>query len=749
MTLIAQKIRITGLVQGVGFRPFVYRIAVFNAITGWVANDNLGVIVHAEGRPTNLEAFIVDIKTQLPAAAHLRSVEITSAEPQNFSSFDIRKSDSYNDEVTEVSPDIAVCEDCLADMERQPHRLGYAFTNCTHCGPRFTIIKALPYDRFQTTMEPFALCETCENEYKDVLNRRFHAQPVACNTCGPQYHIAGLEIGFEAIPVFISKLIDEGKIIALKGLGGYHLVCDATNEEAVKRLRHNKNREGKPMAVMMASMSKVEQHFEVNAIEHKALESWQRPIVLLQNRTALAPSVSNRMNTTGIVFPYMPLHHQLFKHLKTPAIVLTSGNVSDEPVIIEDEQALQNLSSIADVIVTYNRKIHNRADDSVAMEAAGVMRIMRRSRGFAPSPITMNLPVEGIFAAGAELVNSFAIGKGTNAILSQHIGDLKNTETLAFYEEAYERFSALFRFNARWVACDLHPDYLSTRLAQKMNLPLIGVQHHHAHIASCMAEHGLDEKVIGIALDGTGLGDDGTIWGGEFFVCDLMDFERKLYFDPVPLPGGDKATEEPWRTAVSYLYLYFGADFPFHEQAFLKEIPPEKLNLLLQAIQLGINCPLSSGAGRLFDAVAALTGLCTQATFHAEAPMLLESAIEIDCKSKYLFEIKDKRIVFMKLFYLIMKDIKNQVPVSVISAKFHNTILTIILKVVKRLSQDSGLKKVVLSGGSFQNRYLLSNSIIMLQEQGFEVFAHENVPTNDGGIALGQMAIAAKRIQNE
>lgn len=749
MPLIAQKIRITGLVQGVGFRPFVYRIAVSHAIKGWVANDNLGVIVHAEGKLFDLEAFIFAIKTQLPAAAHLRSVEIIAAEFQNFSSFDIRKSDSLNNEVTEVSPDIAVCDDCLSDMERQPHRLGYAFTNCTHCGPRFTIIKALPYDRFQTTMQPFVLCETCKTEYGDVFNRRFHAQPVACNVCGPQYFISGVEMDVEALPSAISTMIDEGKIIALKGLGGYHLVCDATNNEAVKRLRHNKNREGKPMAVMMASTTHLEHHFKVNAVEYQALHSWQRPIVLLQNLTALAPSVSNRMNTTGIVFPYMPLHYQLFKHLKTPAIVLTSGNVSDEPVIIEDEQALKNLTSIADVVVTYNRKIHNRADDSVTMEAAGVMRTLRRSRGFAPAPIALNLQVEGVFAAGAELVNCFAIGKGNNAILSQHIGDLKNTETLAFYEEAFERFSALFRFKARWVACDLHPDYLSTRFAQKMNLPLIYIQHHHAHIAACIAEHGLDEKVIGIALDGTGLGDDGTIWGGEFFVCDLMDYERKYYFDPVPLPGGDKATEEPWRTAVSYLFQYFGADFPFQKQAFLKEIPSERLNLLLQAIRLGINCPLSSGAGRLFDAVAALTGLCTQATFHAEAPMLLESALEVGCKSKYLFEIEDKRIVFMKLFYLIMKDLSNQVPVSIISAKFHNTLLAIILKVVKKLSQESGLKKVVLSGGSFQNRYLLSNSIIMLQEQGFEVFAHENVPTNDGGIALGQLAVAAKRVQIE
>lgn len=744
----AVKWRIEGLVQGVGFRPFIHRIAVKNGLNGWVENDNMGVLVLTEGTQYQIDAFSQDLYSQKPAPANIIRVTREMVNLTGYSNFSIRKSQSHSDEITLVSPDIAVCDDCLADMSVQKHRIDYPFINCTNCGPRFSIIRALPYDRAQTTMDVFDMCAQCRKEYTDVLDRRFHAQPVACSHCGPAYSVVGDFLKPADIVSAVSGWIDEGQIIALQGVGGFHLLCDAMNEEAVQRLRKAKNRDGKPMAVMMPDMATVEQFFEVSRSEKQSLTSWRRPIVLLRNKLPLSPSVSRGLPTTGIVLPYMPFHYQLFRHLKTSAIVLTSGNVSDEPVAVDHLSPNFSLDRLADHVVFYNRLIHNRADDSVVMIADDKERLLRRSRGYAPEPVLLNLQTEGIFAAGAELVNTFAIGKGNMGILSQHIGDLKNAETLAFYHEAHQRFAALFRHETVLVAADLHPDYLSSRYAATLNMPLIKVQHHHAHIASCMAEHGLDETVIGIALDGTGLGDDGTIWGGEFLLANLTNYERMYWLQPVPLPGGDKVTEEPWRTAVSYLYQYFGAQILDEDLPFMKSVSREKINWIIKAIEKNINSPISSGAGRLFDAVAALTGICTQSSFHAEAPMRLEAAITSGCKSKYLYDIKDQKVHLMKLFYLILKDLRSNVPVGVISARFHNTLLALMLDLAKRLRKAHGVNKVVFSGGSFQNRYLLENGLQMLRSQGFEVFAHEKVPTNDGGIALGQLAVAAKRLSH-
>ncbi|MDO8898082.1 MAG: carbamoyltransferase HypF, partial [Bacteroidales bacterium] len=621
--LKASLLHVQGLVQGVGFRPFVYRIAIKNNLNGWVENNNEGVTIHIEGLESDIESFRKMLIQNAPQASSIASVKETESKLEGFKAFEIRHSSNYSEAITEVSPDIAVCPDCLADMQIQQHRIDYPFINCTNCGPRFTIIKDLPYDRHQTTMQAFVMCDECRKEYSDILDRRFHAQPVACLKCGPAYEIHtkdGKTVRVNNPAPQLAKWIDEGSIVALKGLGGYHLVCDALNESAVQTLRKRKSREGKPMAIMMASVESIHKRFLLSETEAQSIQSWKRPIVLLQNLQPCAPSVSNGMHTTGVIMPYMPIHYQLFEFLETEAIVLTSGNISDEPVTISDEDALKNLGKVADYIVSYNREIYNRADDSVVFVADGKERILRRSRGYVPSPIKLNLETEGIFAVGAELVNTFAIGKGKQAILSQHIGDLKNAETLAFYEESFQRFSRLFRFEPSLIACDLHPDYLSTQFARSLGFETIEIQHHHAHIASCMAEHGLDEKVIGIALDGTGLGNDGTIWGGEFFVCDLFDFERAYYFDPVPLPGGDKVTHEPWRTAVSYLHKYFGKDIFLKKLPFLNGIDTKHLEVVFQAIDLKINCPLSSGAGRLFDAVAAITGICTESDFHAEAP---------------------------------------------------------------------------------------------------------------------------------
>lgn len=750
-TLLAQQIKITGLVQGVGFRPFVYRMAVKNKLVGWVENNNEGVSIHAEANREQLQNFISDLKTQAPEAASIRDISISEAQTYNYTDFQIQKSHNYSQAVTEVSPDIAVCSTCLRDLKEQPHRINYSFINCTNCGPRFTIIKALPYDRHQTTMAPFALCPVCEKEYKDLHDRRFHAQPVACLHCGPAYQLKDGQLFTDGkvLAELLIPQIEAGNIIALKGLGGFHLVCNAHDNEAVSRLRLRKARDGKPMAVMVKNIEKAAQYFQLNTTEKLQLESWRRPVLLLKNKLPLAFEVSRGLNTTGVMLPYMPFHHQLFEELKIDVLVMTSGNIADEPVIIDDEEAFDKLGKIADLVVGYNRAIHNRVDDSVAFVVNEKTRLIRRSRAFVPSPIKLALQTESVFAAGAELVNTFAIGKAQQAILSQHIGDLKNAETLAFYEESFERFSALFRFKPQLAVCDLHPDYLSTRFAHQLGVETLEVQHHHAHIASCMAEHGLDEKVIGIALDGTGLGTDGTIWGGEYLICDLSDFSRHYYFDPVPLPGGDKVTDQPWRTAFAYLYKYFGLSIFIDENA-MKLIPDQKdLPLLMQMIDQGINSPLSSGAGRLFDAVAALTGICTQSSFHAEAPMRLEAAIKENCQGKYLFEIEGQAICFRKMFYQILEDMKSGTSVGEISAKFHNTIIVINLKIAKALRIESGISKVVLSGGSFQNKYLLSHTENLLKKAGFEVFSHEKVPTNDGGISLGQLAIGAKFLQNQ
>lgn len=748
MSLISRDIRIHGLVQGVGFRPFIYRIALANDIRGWVENNNEGVRIMAEARQENLTQFLADIRQLAPPASLINSIEVSDKVCDGFPDFSIRKSSSVSDAVTEVSPDIAVCSDCLGDMRIQAHRIAYPFINCTNCGPRFSIIRALPYDRHLTTMAPFVMCETCKQEYTNILDRRFHAQPVACLHCGPHYTLfrKGLDAPMNShIVEQLSQCIDQGLIVALKGIGGYHFVCDALNEDTVAMLRERKNREGKPMAVMAGSLEKARDYFQVSEQEAGLLQSWRRPIVLLNNKKSLAASVSKHLNSTGLVLPYMPIHYQLFELLKTEVIVLTSGNLSDEPVTISDALAIEKLFDVADVVVSYNREIHNRTDDSVAMVINGKDRLIRRSRSWAPSPINLGLNTEGIFAAGAELVNTFAIGKGSQAILSQHIGDLKNAETLAFYEESYQRFTSLFRFQPSLVACDLHPDYLSSQFARSLGTETLEIQHHHAHIASCMAENGLDEQVIGIAFDGTGYGPDGTIWGGEFLSADLRSFQRSYYFDPVPLPGGDLVTAYPWRTAVSYLHKYLGPPANWNTLPFLSGIDPEELDLVLQAIDRNLNCPLSSGAGRLFDAVAALIGLCTHAKFHAEAPMKLESVMMKGIKGKYLVDVIENRIVFRKLFYQIIKDIHTGVDQAVISAKFHNTIVSMVLTTARSMHTESGCKKVVLSGGSFQNKYLLSVCEQLLSEQGFEVFSQSAVPSNDGGIALGQLAIAAKQ----
>ncbi len=743
----AYKIHVTGLVQGVGFRPFIYRMAYENSIFGWVENNIRGVIIEAEGENANLDNFIKSITKKAPPASSIQKVDITEIPLTNYIDFSIKKSTDDVQGITEISPDIAVCNDCLDDMEFQPNRIAYPFTNCTNCGPRFSIIKDLPYDRKKTTMDVFEMCNKCQQEYTDVSDRRFHAQPVACNNCGPEYEliIDGNHFhDFGEILLKTSSLINDGKIVAIKGMGGYHLMCDATNEKAVSTLRQRKLREGKPFAIMFGNLTQLKDFVEMSSAEKDWITSWRRPVVLLKARKELAPSVNNGFHRMGVMLPYMPFHHQLLKKTNSPAVVLTSGNISDEPIILSNQKALKNLTNIADAFLVYNREIFNRTDDSVSFVVNNKVSMIRRSRGFVPTPIRTKLNVDGIFAAGAELVNCFAVGKENLALMSQHIGDLKNFETYEFYEETVNKFFQLFRIKPKVVAVDMHPDYFSTGFGKKMGVDIIEIQHHFAHIASCMAENGLDEKVIGVSFDGTGYGDDGNIWGGEFFVCDLKDYERFTHFDYIPLPGGDRVTKEPWRTAVSYLYHTFGKDFLNYNLDFLGGIPDYKINLILEAIDKKINSPLSSSCGRLFDAVSAMINLCPVSKFHAEAPMRLESIAISGNNESYPFGYS-RTLDFRPLIKSIIADINSGVDKSIISAKFHNTMVEVILQTAIAIQTETNLKKVVLSGGSFQNAILLGRAEVLLKKNGFEVFTHQVVPSNDGGIALGQLAVAAKR----
>ncbi len=747
----SRKIKIKGLVQGVGFRPFIYRLAKNHQLVGTVENNNTGVEILVEGKADNVEQFIREIPVQIPEASSISEFIVSKIKPSDFSDFTITKSQSLSDEITEVSPDIAVCKSCLQDMKTQPYRIDYPFTNCTNCGPRFTIIQDLPYDREKTTMRPFEMCPSCREEYTNILDRRFHAQPVACSKCGPHYTLiekGEKETDISTIVKTTARLLEDGKIVAIKGLGGYHLACNPFNEKTVAELRIRKSREGKPFALMFRDADAVKQFLHINKKEETLLVSWRRPIVLLKIKEQFAPSVSTGLDTIGSMLPYMPFHHMLFEELDLPAIVLTSGNITDEPIIIDNREAMNKLHPISDASLTYNREIYNRTDDSVAFVANNKERLIRRSRSYAPSPVQIKLNAEGIFAAGAELVNCFCIGKGNQAIMSQHIGDLKNLETLEFYQESVERFKRLFRFTPQLAVADLHPDYLSTQFAKEMKIPILLVQHHHAHIASCMAEFQLDEKVIGISFDGTGLGDDGNIWGGEFLICDLNEYQRFTHFEYIPQPGGDAVSKHPWRMMLAYLHHYFGDEVVSRFPLLFKGIDEAEIEGILFLLKSKVNSPLTSSAGRLFDAVSALLNVCRNSTYHAEAPMRLEAIADEKTSALYGFGF-DGQISFRKTFEEMIADLLKGEETAKIAGKFHNTIVQLIVEVAEKMRKHTGLNKVVLSGGTFQNKILLENVEQKLKEINFAVYSQSGIPSNDGGIALGQLAIAAKRRELE
>ncbi len=737
-----------------GFRPFVFRIATRHDLTGWVQNTNEDIRIEVTGTDQNLGCFLNSLSEEAPPAAIIEKITSLEIKTVSFPSFTIRDSHNLSDKITEISPDIAVCDDCLRDIEQHDNRFAYPFVNCTNCGPRFTIIRDLPYDRAKTTMGLFVMCEQCRKEYETITDRRFHAQPTACSHCGPHYeYFVGQEMISDRIAVIlkcISASIENGEIVLIKGLGGMHLACDAFNESAVKKLRDLKNREGKPFAVMFRDLKSLREYSEINPEEEKSLISWRRPIVLLQKKKVsgqqkLAAGLNVDLNLLGVMLPYMPIHYLLFDNLKTKAIVLTSGNFSSEPILIDNQAALKQLSPFVSASLFYNRDIYNRTDDSVVRVIGGHERIMRRSRGYVPAPVRTALNTDGIVAFGAELTNCFCVGKGNKAFLSQHIGDLQGLETTLFYEETIAQFIKLFRIEPTLLAVDMHPGYISTKTGLNYgNLPVFQVQHHHAHIASCMAEHGLDEKVIGIALDGTGYGPDGNSWGAEFMICDLNDFERITHFEYIAQPGGDLAAEEPWRMAISYLYKVYGDKFTELKLPFLSKIETEKLEMIPMMIDKNVNSPLTSSAGRLFDCVASLLDLVQVATFQAEGPMRLESLVISGCTESYPFQFIGA-ISFDDTIRGIIDDINSGISNSLIATKFHNTINLIIFEFANSIRLKQGLNKVVLSGGVFQNKYLLEGSIEILQKNEFEFYSHLTVPANDGGIALGQLAVASKR----
>jgi hydrogenase maturation protein HypF len=740
------SISVEGLVQGVGFRPFVYRLAKKYKLSGNVANRTDGVIIEISGTDHQINNFKLDLIKFAPPAASINSISLKKIPDVAHVDFKILPS-LVNNQVTEISPDIGVCNDCLQDLNSQIHRVNYPFINCTNCGPRFSIVKNLPYDRRNTSMMEFAMCEVCEKEYGEVLDRRFHAQPVACTNCGPKY-LLNNEDDFEKIINEVAISIDQGKVICIKGLGGYNIICDANNNNAVLRVREVKVRDGKPFAVMFKDLDSINKYCNVDKKEQDVLESWQKPIVVLEQKAELCKSVNNELNSIGAMLPYLPFHYLLFEKLKTKAIVYTSANSSGNSIVSDDTFARNSLEDKVDLFVSHNRAIVNPLDDSVVKVVDNNIQIIRRARGFVPKPVYLNQNIEGVFAAGAELKNSFGIGKKNSAILSQYIGDLKNLDVYDFYENSAKRFFELFKFTPKLIACDMHPEYLSTIFAEKLNdkningnkILIVKVQHHHAHIVSCMVENQLDEKVIGICFDGAGYGSDGNIWGGEFLICDTKTFDRYVHFDYINMPGGDKAVEEPWRMLLSYLTKYSIGNVDSLEC--FKVVQSVEIELVKKMLANNINSPLTSSAGRLFDAIACLLNICSKQNFDAEAPIRLESILDKSVTSFYPFDFENGILLFGNTLNEILSDI-NKLDVSVIAAKFHNTIVQAILNIALRIKSDVGLRKVVLSGGVFQNRYLLEKSIHILTKNNFEVYTNRLVPPNDGGIALGQLVVAS------
>ena len=729
------RVRLRGIVQGVGFRPFVHNLAARLGLAGYVLNSSSGLLAEVEGNSAAVDSFVQAVRADAPPLAWIREMAVEELAPDGAVGFEIRQSVAVTGEFALISPDVATCPECLDDC-REPsnRRYGYPFTNCTNCGPRYTIIRDIPYDRASTTMDPFRMCGACRQEYDDPGNRRFHAQPNACPECGPA----------------LSGTLDEarrrlaaGEILAIKGLGGFHLACDPHNSAAVERLRARKRRSDKPFAIMARDLAAIEQFCDVSDADRGALTGWRRPIVVMPRRQSggLPEAIAPGNRTLGVMLPYTPLHSLLFEGAPFDALVMTSGNLSEEPIVVDNTDARERIGGVADWFLTHNRDIYMRADDSVVRTFEGRERLMRRSRGYAPQTLDLGRSAPEILACGGELKNVFCLTKGRHAILSQHIGDLENYETLVFFEETLGNLKKLFRVEPRIVAHDLHPNYLSTKYALEIEgLPKVGVQHHHAHIASCMAENGLAGEVIGVAFDGTGYGTDGAIWGGEFLVAGYGGFERRAHLRYVPLAGGDAAVRQPWRSALAYLMDACGRDVPFHAA------PEAHVRVVRSMIANGVRIVPTSSCGRLFDAVASIIGLRHEVNFEGQAAIELEAIAEDGCEERYPFDIGGSgpwEIDIRPAIMRVAREVASGAARERLAAMFHNTMAAATVEVCRRIGAESKLRRVCLSGGTFQNVRLLGTTVAGLRAGGFEVFLHAQVPPNDGGIALGQAAIAA------
>jgi hydrogenase maturation protein HypF len=756
-----QRLRVTirGAVQGVGFRPFIYRLATELGLTGWVNNSSSGVVIEVEGTATMLEKFLLRLEPEKPARSFFQSLEYIYLDPHGYETFEITESDYSGSKSALVLPDIAICPDCLKDIyDSENRRYLYPFTNCTNCGPRYSIITALPYDRPNTTMGGFKMCDDCRAEYENPLNRRFHAQPNACPVCGPHLELWSnqskvLAIHNDALQA-AAEVIRSGSIVAVKGIGGFHLMVDARNDDAVRRLRQLKGREEKPFALLYPSLEMIKRHCEVSDLEERLLLSPESPIVLLSRRpgsdvssTTISSEIAPNNPYLGIMLPYTPLHHILMEELGFP-LVATSGNISDEPICIDEHEALARLGSIAEYFLVHNRPIVRPIDDSVVRVIMGRELVIRRARGYAPLPIHSGADLPRILAVGAHLKNTVAVSVGRDIFISQHIGDLETSPAYDSFHKSIGSLQELYEFNPEMVTCDMHPAYLSTQYAEKMELPIAKVQHHYAHILSCMAENELAAPVLGVAWDGTGYGLDGTVWGGEFLKISDTGFERSAFLKPFPLPGGEKAIKEPRRTALGLLYEMFGREVlkrlpPALSAAF----PPNDLAILVSMLEKSINSHYTSSAGRLFDAVASIIGLRQIVKYEGQAAMELEFTIDgIKTDENYSFAIDSRSegyiIDWRSIITGVIDDLENNRNLDIIAAKFHNSMSEIIVKI----AHTTGERNVVLSGGCFQNKYLTERTVNRLRAEGFHPYWHQRIPPNDGGIALGQI-MAANRVR--
>ncbi len=771
MKIETREIQITGIVQGVGFRPFVYNLARSHKLNGFVLNDSSGVTIVVQGKTEDIHSFENELKKTPPP--HSKIVSCISKEiesKESFSDFSIRLSPSGGKKSAAVSPDLDVCPECLNEMlDPDNRRYLYPFINCTNCGPRYTIIQDIPYDRPKTTMYSFKMCESCQSEYNDPGNRRFHAQPNACPECGPQLTLLDsnqqlIQIGGSAsenqlLYQKVAELFSSGKIIAVKGVGGFHLACDATSEAAVSLLRKRKYREDKPFAVMFPNLKSIGKMCNVNQPEKDLLESVAHPIVLLKKKDDfnLANSISPNNHFLGAMLPYTPLHHLIFRFFNK-LLVMTSGNVSDEPIAYKNKDAFKRLEKIADYFLINDREIHICCDDSVYRIWNNKPYPIRRSRGYAPDKIMVDWKFDShVLACGPEQKNTFALAKDNAVYLSHHIGDMENFEVLKSLEEGVRHFKHIFDIEPEIVAYDLHPDYLSTKYAEDYSninsngqkIHKIGVQHHHAHAVSCMIENGTNQPVLAIVLDGTGYGSDGTIWGGELLLAEFDRFERLGHFQTTRLPGGTAAIKYPWQMGISYLQSVFGdrlVDIPF-----IKNLDSEKIKLVFTMMSAGLNSPITSSCGRLFDGVAAISGLRPKVNYEGQAAVEFEQCIRDDYEEGYNFSIVNEhsRIILKwdKMIRQLVKDVERQIPISVISQKFHNGLSDGLLNWASEAQKQTGIRKIVLSGGVFMNYYLLTRLKNALGKKGFIVYTHSVVPCNDGGISLGQAVIADAQLK--